>query len=185
MKKETIEDKVNKSGGNGKKLANNSLKWFYNQIKSSANAFPENTFNPIRDPFIGGMFHFIYDPKLKDTLPYWDKFPLAIPIDLYNDGFLALNLHYLPPQLRAKIMDALLKLKEESTTNGAYMRVSYKILKGTVKQKLFQPCLKRYLTNHIKSKIIKVSYESWENVAFLPTQQFQKASANVVWRNAR
>jgi hypothetical protein len=181
MKKETIEDKVKKSGGNEKTLANNSLKWFYNQIKSTASAFPDNTFNPIIHPFIGGMFHFIYDPKLKDTLPYWDRFPLAIPIELYNDGFLALNLHYLPPRLRAKLLDALLKLKEESPTKGAYVRVSYEILKSAVKHKLFQPCLKRYLTNHIKSKIIKISEESWDNVAFLPTQQFKKASTAEIW----
>jgi hypothetical protein len=185
MKRGKIENKVRKNGGNAKKLSSDSLKWFYTQIKSTASAFPKNAFNPMKHPFIGGMFHFIYDPKWKEQLPYWDKFPLVIPIEMYNDGFLGLNLHYLPPILRAKLLDALLELKEKSSTNQAYMRVSYKILRGVVKQKLFEPCLKRYLSNHIISKIISISDESWEEVAFLPTQQFQKASQKDVWRDAR
>lgn len=185
MKKGKIEDKVKKSKGNAKKLSSDSLKWFYSQIKSTASAFPKNTFNPVKDPFIGGMFHFIYDPKWKDQLPYWDKFPLVIPIEAYNDGFLGLNLHYLPPIMRAKLLDALMELKEKSPTNQSYMRVSYGILKSIAKQKLFEPCLKRYLTSHIMSKIISIDSESWEEVAFLPTQQFQKASHKDVWRDAR
>lgn len=180
-----IEQKVRKSGRDARKLRLSSLAWFYAQIKKTAKDFPANAFNPIRDPFIGGMFHFIYDPKLKDQLPYWDKFPLVIPIEAYNNGFLGLNLHYLPPLLRARLLDALLELKETSITNQSYMRVSYSILKGTVKQKLFEPSLKRYLTSHIRSMIVNISDNSWEEVAFLPTQQFQKATHTDVWRKAR
>lgn len=185
MKKSKIERKVRKSGGNAKKLGANSLQWFYNQIKKAASAFPSDAFNPVKDPFIGGMFHFIYDPKWKDKLPYWDKFPLVIPIEAYNDGFLGLNLHYLPPLLRARLLDTLMELKETSATNQSYMRVSYKILKEVATQKLFEPCLKRYLTNHIMSKIVSISEESWEEVAFLPTQQFQKATHKDVWRGTK
>lgn len=181
--KRKIEREVMKNGGNAERLGANSLQWFYRQIKSAASAFPSNAFNPVKDPFIGGMFHFIYDPKLKDKLPYWDRFPLVIPIEMYNDGFLGLNLHYLPPLLRARLLDTLMELKETSATNQSYMRVSYKILKGVAAQKLFGPCLKRYLTNHILTRIISIGEESWEKVAFLPTQQFQKATHNDVWRN--
>lgn len=182
QRKGKIVDKVKSSGGNEKKLSADSLKWFYDQIKSSASAFPKNTFNPVKDPFIGGMFHFIYDPKYKDQLPYWDKFPLVIPIEAYNDGFLGLNLHYLPPMLRAKLLDALIELKEKSSSNRSYMRVSYDILKKVAKQKLFEPCLKRYLSSHIMSKIVSIDDTSWETVAFLPTQQFQKATQKEVWK---
>jgi hypothetical protein len=44
--------------------------------------------------FIGRMYFYYYDPKTKDTLPYYDKFPLVIPIERYSDGFLGLNLHF-------------------------------------------------------------------------------------------
>ena len=46
---------------------------------------------------VGNMYMFQYDPKHKDTLPYYDLFPLAIVIGPAEGGFLGLNLHYLPP----------------------------------------------------------------------------------------
>jgi len=56
---------------------------------------------------VGNMYMFFYDPKTKDTLPYYDAFPLVIPIEPAEGGFYGLNLHYLPPVLRAKFLDAL------------------------------------------------------------------------------
>ena len=53
----------------------------------------------------GSMYMFYYDPKHKETLPYYDSFPLAIVIERRPGGFLGLNLHYLPPILRAKFLD--------------------------------------------------------------------------------
>ena len=44
----------------------------------------------------GEMYMFYYDAKHKDTLPYWDRFPLVFPFSKVKDGFLGLNLHYLP-----------------------------------------------------------------------------------------
>ena len=37
---------------------------------------------------IGSMQMFFYDPKYKDTLPYYDKFPLAIILKLQKVVFL-------------------------------------------------------------------------------------------------
>ena len=34
---------------------------------------------------------FFYDPKLKKKLPYYDTFPLVLPLENYSDGFLGLN----------------------------------------------------------------------------------------------
>ena len=51
--------------------------------------------------FIGRMYFYFYDPKTKDTLPYYDKFPLVIPIERYPDGFLGLNLHYQSIQMES------------------------------------------------------------------------------------
>ena len=36
---------------------------------------------------IGKMYFYYYDPKTKDSMPYYDRFPLVIPIDQYSDGF--------------------------------------------------------------------------------------------------
>jgi hypothetical protein len=159
------------------------IKWFMNLIRKAmrGNVPPENVFKPNIDPFIGGMFSYVYDPKHKDTLPFWDKYPLVIPIKIYRDGWLGLNIHYLPPGLRVKLLDALMKFKSEHPNKEAYMKVTYESLKTTVSHSLFAPCVKRYLTSHVRSKIVKINSTDWEKIAVLPMQQFQKKSANEVW----
>ena len=47
--------------------------------------------------------------KHKETLPFYDSFPLVIIIGKAKGGFLGMNLHYLPPTLRAKFLDALME----------------------------------------------------------------------------
>ena len=187
-KNETIEQRVRRATERDMRSAN---AWFLTKIKgelgsdgrskSRLRRIPNSAFNPAKDPFIGGMFFYVYDAKHKATLPYWDKFPLVIPISLYDDGFLGLNLHYLPPAGRAKLLDILLKYKRRSGTPKAYMKVSYEILKGVVQHDLFKPCIHRYLTNHIKSNLVKVEDEYWANAAVLPVQEFTGASDREVW----
>ena len=33
---------------------------------------------------VGKMYFYFYDPKTKDTMPYYDRFPLVIPIEMYR-----------------------------------------------------------------------------------------------------
>ena len=56
---------------------------------------------------IGNMYQFMYDPKHKATLPYYDRLPLIFPINKAKGGFLGIKFHYLQLPLRAKLMDAL------------------------------------------------------------------------------
>ena len=56
---------------------------------------------------VGKMYFYYYDPKTKDKLKYYDRFPLVIPIETYPDGFLGLNLHYIHPKHRLILLDKL------------------------------------------------------------------------------
>ncbi|ASD50577.1 DNA end protector [Acidovorax phage ACP17] len=175
-----------------RKDMDSAIAWFYKEIKGELGAdgraksrirrIPDKAFNPSRDAFIGGLFFYVYDAKHKDTLPYWDQFPLVIPVSLYSDGFLGLNLHYLPPIGRARLLDLLVKYKRRAATPKAYMKLSYELLKSAVDTKLFGPCVHRYLTAHIRSDIVKVADEYWERAAMLPVQKFTGATAQQVWR---
>ena len=60
---------------------------------------------PIRRPFLGTLVLFNYDAKGYATLPYWDKYPVVIPIEPRGKGFLGLNLHYLPPRKRLELLE--------------------------------------------------------------------------------
>ena len=135
---------------------------------------------------IGGMFMFFYDPKHKKTLPYYDSFPLVIVIGPAEGGFLGLNLHYLPPLLRAKVLDALL---DETNKDRYYettrFNATYDLMKRAAKYKYFKPCIKHYLNEHVRSRFARVDAPEWEIATFLPTADFQKASQAEVYRDSR
>ena len=125
-------------------------------------------------PLIGSMNMFFYDPKHKKTLPYYDRFPLSVIVGPAEGGFYGLNLHYLPPVLRAKMLDALMNI----TTNNKYddstrFELSYKVLTATAKLRFFKPCYKHYLFAHVKSRLARVSAPEWEIATFLPTADFE------------
>ena len=139
-----------------------------------------------QNPLIGSMNMFFYDPKHKDTLPYYDRFPLVIIVGPAEKGFYGLNLHYLPPILRAKFLDALLDVtnnkKYDETTR---FQMSYKMLQASSKTRYFKPCYKHYLTQHVKSRLARVSAPEWEIATFLPTASWEKSSAANVYKESR
>lgn len=133
----------------------------------------------------GGMCFFYYDPKTKADLPYYDRFPLVLVLERYGDGFLGLNLHYLPLQYRLAFLDKLMDYAQFTDENNiGRLRVTYDILSASKKFKLFKPCIKRYLTSQIQSKILAVQPNEWEVAVFLPIQQFRKANASTVWQES-
>jgi len=134
---------------------------------------------------VGSMQMFFYDPKTKDTLPYYDKFPLAIIVGPAKGGFYGLNIHYLPPVLRAKFLDALMDIADKKITDNSKFDLTYKTLKNASKMKYFEPCFKHYLTEHVKSKFAKVPAPEWEIATFLPTASWSKASSQKVFSDSR
>ena len=102
---------------------------------------------------VGRMYMFQYDPKGKDTLPYYDIFPLIFVLERYNDGFLGMNLHYLPPIYRARLMDRLYAIERmDQVRESKKLRLSYGLLNSVAKYKYFRPTVKRYLNNHVRSR---------------------------------
>lgn len=135
---------------------------------------------------IGNMYMFGYDAKHKKTLPYYDKMPLIFPINRAKGGFLGINFHYLPLQLRARLMDELY----DTITNDRYdettkLNISYRILDKASKYKEFRPTIKHYLTKQVRTKLVYIHPTEWDVALFLPTAQFQGASQTKVWADSR
>jgi len=135
---------------------------------------------------IGSMNMFFYDPKTKDKLPYYDRFPLAIIVGGAPGGFYGMNLHYLPPVLRAKFLDSLLDV----TTNDKYdettrFKIKYGMLKKAGSMRYYKPCFKHYLFAHVKSRLARVHAPEWEIATFLPTADWEKGRAQSVYRDSR
>ena len=119
-------------------------------------------------------------------MPYYDTFPLVFPINKAKGGFMGLNMHYLPPQLRAQLMDALYSLASDDRYNeDTRLQLSYEVLAKAGQFKAFKPCIKRYLTKHVQSRFIKIESSEWDIALFLPVSQFQKKGARAVWADSR
>ena len=83
-------------------MSRDSLQWLTKKIaninspSAIASGMSSEKFRKTNQFRLGGLYFFYYDPKTKDSLPYYDTFPLVLALERYNDGFLGLNLHYLP-----------------------------------------------------------------------------------------
>lgn len=165
----SIFDEISKLRKSGKE----PYQWYRNRIKELGTPSQSQL---IRDGKITGRVNFgalnmfIYDPKLKNKLPYYDTFPLVLPIEKYRDGFLGINFHYLPYALRAQLLSRL-----DPNAN-------YSALKNV---RLVKPTLKRYLNSNVRSRFRKLEEEDFMTAIMLPVQRFKKSSASKVWSDSR
>lgn len=128
----------------------------------------------------GELYLFNYDAKHKDTLPYWDTFPLVFPFVKTPDGFIGLNMHYLPYQIRVRLLSALMRFKS-GKNEALKLKMSWELLRGLSKNVHVQPCVHRYLISHVKSPFKRIDSEDWATAMLMPVERFQGASKQKVW----
>ena len=168
-----------------------SLEWLSQKIaelRGTSNipaGMSRERFRQVDNFRLGKLYCFYYDPKGKESLPYYDRFPMVLAIEKYNDGFLGLNLHYLPFNYRLAFLSKLLKFAVQGEPGEIdRLRVTYDILVASKRLKEFRPCIKRYLSGHIQSKILAIQPNEWDIAAFLPLQQFRGAKSQEVWQES-
>ena len=133
----------------------------------------------------GSMYMFVYDAKGKDTLPYWDKFPLVLPYKKVAGGFMGLNLHYLPYQPRVMLLQRLMEFATDKNMNeNTKIRYSWSLIGGVSKFKWAEPCIKHYLADHVKSTFRKIDAQDWATAVLLPVEQFVGATKTKVWADS-
>jgi len=187
----TIIDNVNQRLSrlgyiNGSRDARTWLRTKVNSLKATPSALMSDRERLRSQSIIGRMYFYYYDPKTKDQLKYYDKFPLVIPIERYGDGFLGLNLHYVEPKVRFILLDKLSaytnnKMYDETTR----LRLSYQTLKSASSIFEATPCIKRYLYSHVKSRFLEINANEWDIAAILPVESFEKKTKEHVFNESR
>ncbi len=134
----------------------------------------------------GNLYMYGYDPKLKKELPYYDRFPLVFPFRKTTDGFIGLNMHYLPYNLRIMLLDRLLTFKTNNRMDETTrLKYSWATIDGVSKFDAAIPCVKQYLTGHVKTQFRKVDSNDWATAMLLPVERFVGASKQEVWTESR
>lgn len=184
--------KVGRAVGVTRMKAKEARDWFREKAKNIANVSGTKMMsesdqfikaNKIGATHVGQMIMFFYDPTTKEQLPYYDRFPLIFPIEenkpgKNGPGFLGINMHYLSPMQRAKLMDALYTVASKPGTDKQKLKISYQILKGASNFAAFRPCVKHYLYQGVKSKFSIVPPKEWDTVLMLPLERFEKGGKN-------
>ena len=154
-----------------------SINWYKKKVAdlsnriSAARLMSDNKLK--KAPTFNKLHFFRYDPKLKATLPYYDTFPLVMPIQSAKGGFLGINFHYLPIPLRMKLLETL----DRRNFTGNYSK-----LKNIREVK---PTIKHYLRRQFVSGFLELEEDDYAPAIFMPVAQFRKASASQVWRDSR
>lgn len=177
-------DKVRFNAGDAKR----SYTWYQNQVKSLGRSITPNRLFNEADSLVntimpGDMYLFYYSPKHKETLPYYDSFPLVLPFRKVDDGFYGINLHYLPYLLRFNLLRALDDAADKKNERER-IYISWSILNSTSKLEAATVCVKHYLTTQIRSKFLKISRDNWITASQLPVEQFNKATNKQVWADS-
>ena len=163
-----------------------STQWYRDKIKEFGKP---GAMDLIRDgkrnnkPFFGRLNMFFYDPKLKAKLPYYDTFPLVLPLEPYSDGFLGINFHYLPMALRLQLLDRVVDYSNNTKFDeSTRLAVDYSKLK---KLSIIKPTLKRYLAGRVKTQFRRIDADEFTVAVLLPVARFKKASAAEVYKDSR
>lgn len=169
----------------------NSQSWFAQKIKELGSKEPISrvtllkTTKEIQTPrmMIGTMCFFGYDPKHKDTLPHYDRFPLSFIFSLDNKGFTGINFHYLNIPMRIKLYDAMWKIASQSHLPTQQVKtLTWQLLSNVSKFPAAGPAVKRYLYGHVRTKFIKVNIQDWKTAIMLPVSQFTGATETSIQR---
>ena len=168
-----------------------SARWYMKTVRNVASGMnqPDEVFGSDLGEYaqqleIGQMYAFKYDPKHKETLPYYDTFPLVIIADPLPTGFSGINLHYVAPLIRARLLgklmdDSDLEVDIKSKLNSKWGFISnfsrYPEVRGSVK---------KYLTRQIGGRMYKVNPVHWKSAIFLETQSFVGVQASDIYRTS-
>lgn len=161
----------------------NSQQWFMGKVRemtggqkvTSMQMLAQNRKQQTTRIMPGQMMMFVYDPKFKEELPLYDKFPLLLPFNKDHNSFIGLNLHYLPPMSRLGLLHKLMEIaKFDKMGAPKNLALTWTFLKTISKQHDVEKCVKRYLNGHVKSNFIRIEPRDYASAVMLPSENFAK-----------
>ena len=186
-----IKDRLTKA--NIQRNTESSRQWLYRNarriVTSASISQLRSESRLVSRPVPGHMYMYLYDPKGKDTLEFYDRFPLVFVVKYYKDGFLGLNLHYLQPIYRMRLFEMLLTFQSDTRYNEkTRLEITYRKLMAVSRSDFAKPCLKRYLYSQLDTKFIQVPADEWELALFIPFERFKHKNRAYdkrdVWANS-
>ena len=122
-------------------------------------------------PSKGRLNFFFYDPKYKQVLPLYDRFPLVLPLETIPGGFMGLNFHYIRPVQRVSLLNNLQRFATGGMKASTRIDATYDGIKNV---RITKNMIKKYLYGHVRSSFLRVDFDEAALAVMLPVQQFRK-----------
>lgn len=153
-------------------------KWFETKALSASDTTARSKIFGATDrssniTFVGRMYVFRYDAKTKDKLEMWDKYPLCMILEKKLNGFLGMNLHYLPKRQRMTLLNSWNKYDDEMQEGTIGKgKSNWEIFSESMNNAglgaLPKRCIKRYLSPYVRSKFIEIYPNEFDKAIQLP-----------------
>ena len=164
-----------------------SATWYRTQVnkiasgKTAGQMFRDGTLQG--RPSVGRLNLFGYNPKLRAKLPYYDIFPLVLPLEPISGGFMGMNFHYLPPMLRFRLLE---RMQATATDSRFDSKTKFDVNYDDVRSiKIVKPTIKKYLYAYCQTGFLRINADEAAIAIYLPVQRFKKASDAVVYSDRR
>ena len=164
-----------------------SATWYRSQVnriasgKTAGQLFREGKLQG--RPSVGRLNLFGYNPKLRAKLPYYDIFPLVLPLEPTKGGFMGMNFHYLPPLLRFRLLERMqAKASDRRFDSKTKFEVNYDDVKNI---KIVKPTIKKYLYAYCQTGFLRINADDAAIAIYLPVQRFKKAPEATVYADSR
>lgn len=170
------------------------MDWLVKNIEELTEGKPESLIRSLKRtsdyrviPRVGKFYMFSYLAKHRNTLPYYDRFPLVLVLSVYpqDEYLIGLNFHYLPLKIRARLFKSILMfLNNKNWDETTKFKVSWQLMKSLSTSPLIYPAVKRYNFEQLRSRYIVVEEDEWDIVSMLPTHIFKGAAITEVWQDS-
>ena len=164
-----------------------SATWYRSQVnriasgKTAGQLFREGKLQA--RPSVGRLNLFGYNPKLRAKLPYYDIFPLVLPLEPTKGGFMGMNFHYLPPLLRFRLLERMqARASDRRFDSKTRFEVNYDDVKNI---KIVKPTIKKYLYAYCQTGFLRINADDAAVAIYLPVQRFKKAPEATVYADSR
>ena len=164
-----------------------SATWYRSQVnriasgKTAGQLFREGKLQG--RPSVGRLNLFGYNPKLRAKLPYYDIFPLVLPLEPTKGGFMGMNFHYLPPLLRFRLLERMqARASDRRFDTNTKFEVNYDDVKSI---KIVKPTIKKYLYAYGQTGFLRINADDAAVAIYLPVQRFKKAPEATVYADSR
>lgn len=162
-----------------------SASWYQKKIAALRTISPTQIMKDKEEyrtkPIKGEIYVYYYLPKHKDTLPYWDMFPMVLFLGMDKDGALGMNFHYIRPAHRILLLDEIKK----HGRGPKKTIITYDILSSFARSKYAEPTIKRYLWSQFGTPLRRIAVADIPTALLVPCEKFYKLDKNKVWKQYR